>query len=228
MVHLSFAGHEMHALPQTALFWPARRALLVADLHFEKASWFARSGQMLPPYDSMATLESVEALVEQTGATELWCLGDSFHDSHGPARLPVDVRARLAALTNRLRWTWVTGNHDAAMAQTEAFSSLGGRTVDEALVDGVLLRHEADVADARHEISGHFHPKIRLKLRGRHLARACFVAGARKIILPAFGALTGGLDAGHDAIRALVGEAAEALVPIHSQLLRFPLKVTVQ
>lgn len=226
MVHLSFAGHDMHALPQAALFWPARRALLVADLHFEKASWFARSGQMLPPYDSMATLESVEALVEQTDATELWCLGDSFHDSNGAARLPLDVRARLVALTNRLRWTWVTGNHDFAMAGTEAFSSLGGSVVGEALVDGVLLRHEADPADARHEISGHFHPKIRLKLRGRHLARACFVAGASKIILPAFGALTGGLDAGHDAIRALVGEAAEALVPVQSRLLRFPLTLS--
>lgn len=226
MVHLSFAGHEMHALPQSALFWPARRALLVADLHFEKASWFARSGQMLPPYDSMATLESVEALVVQTGATELWCLGDSFHDSNGPARLSTDVRTRLSALTRRLRWTWVTGNHDFAMARTDAFAALGGRVLGEALVDGVLLRHEADPADTRPEISGHFHPKIRLKLKGRHLARACFVAGTSKIILPAFGALTGGLDAGHDAIRALVGEAAEALVPVQSQLLRFPLALT--
>lgn len=223
MVHVSFAGHALHALPQAALFWPARGALLVADLHFEKASWYARSGQMLPPYDSMATLESVEALVAATGARELWCLGDSFHDSHGPARLPSDVRVRLSRLTSQLRWTWVTGNHDSALAQSEAFAALGGEVVTEALVDGIFLRHEAVPHDPSPEISGHFHPKIRLTMRGRHLARPCFVAGATKMILPAFGALTGGLDADHPVIRNLVGEGGEALVPLQDRLLRFPL-----
>ena len=87
MVPFSFAGHTLTALPQGALFWPARRALLVADLHFEKASWFARFGQMLPPYDSIATLTALAALVDSTGATEIWCLGDSFHDLAGCERL---------------------------------------------------------------------------------------------------------------------------------------------
>ena len=76
------------ALPQGALFWPARRALLVADLHLEKASWFARLGQMLPPYDSIATLADLSALAASTGAEEIWCLGDSFHDASGCDRLP--------------------------------------------------------------------------------------------------------------------------------------------
>ena len=80
MVPFSFAGHDLTPLPQGAMFWPARRALLVADLHLEKASWFARSGQMLPPYDSLATLAELSAVVSATGAEEVWCLGDSFHD----------------------------------------------------------------------------------------------------------------------------------------------------
>ena len=88
MVPFSFAGHDLCALRQGALFWPARAALLVADLHFEKASWFARGGQMLPPYDSIATLTELTALVRETGAREIWCLGDSFHDSAGCDRLP--------------------------------------------------------------------------------------------------------------------------------------------
>src|SRR5215216_185735 len=104
MVRFSFCGHELMALPQGALYWPSRRALLVADLHLEKASWFARLGQMLPPYDSIA------ALAESTGAEELWCLGDSFHDSKGCDRLPARARDMLTALTARLRWTWITGN----------------------------------------------------------------------------------------------------------------------
>lgn len=224
MVHLSFAGHEMQALPQAALYWPARQALLLADIHFEKASWYARSGQMLPPYDSMATLDDLERVIETTNAREVWCLGDSFHDSHGPARLSRDVVDRLTTLTTRLRWTWVTGNHDIAMVRSPAFAALGGDVMTEALVDGVLLRHAAEMGELRPEISGHYHPKIRLSLRGRHVARACFVKGGNRIILPAFGSLTGGLDVNHEQIRKVVGDAGEALVPLLNQLLRFPLK----
>src|ERR1700710_1833723 len=100
MVRFSFAGHDLVALPQGALFWPARRALLVADLHFEKASFFARFGQMLPPYDSIATLSDLAAIVAAPGTRELWCLGDSFHDRWGCERLSAEARARLSALTS--------------------------------------------------------------------------------------------------------------------------------
>lgn len=218
MVPLSFAGHEFLALPEAALFWPARRALLVADLHFEKASWYARFGQFLPPHDSDATLDLIEALVARTGAQAVWSLGDSFHDADGAARLEPQARARLAALTDRLDWTWITGNHDVGMAAMP-----GGRRVAEAQVDGIWLRHEADPADPRPEMSGHFHPKLRLSLRGRHVSRRCFVGSATKLILPALGALTGGLDAGHGEIRRVVGAGAMALVPVADRLLRFPL-----
>ena len=218
MVPLSFAGHEFLALPEAALYWPAQRALLVADLHFEKASWYARFGQFLPPHDSAATLDMIEALVDRTGAQALWSLGDSFHDADGAARLDPLVRARLDALTGRLDWVWITGNHDVAMTDMP-----GGRRVMEAQVEGIWLRHEADADDPRPEISGHFHPKLRLSLRGRHVSRRCFVGSATKLILPALGALTGGLDAGHGEIRRAVGPGAAALVPVADRLLRFPL-----
>jgi len=217
MVPLSFAGHDLMALPEGALYWPARRALLVADLHFEKASWFAARGQMLPPYDSIATLGGLAALVERTGAKELWCLGDSFHDSAGCERLPEAARALLEGLTARLDWHWITGNHDPVV---EPF---GGRIIDEAEIDGLLLRHEADPREHRPELSGHFHPKLRVSVRGRLVSRRCFVATGSKIILPAFGALTGGLDAHHPEIVRAVGRKAEALVAVEGRLLRFPL-----
>src|SRR4030095_16905835 len=107
MVRFSFSGHELMALPQGALYWPSRRALLVADLHLEKASWFARLGQMLPPYDSIATLADLAAIVAASGAGEIWCLGDSFHDRHGCDRLPARARDMLLALTSQKRWTWI-------------------------------------------------------------------------------------------------------------------------
>jgi DNA ligase-associated metallophosphoesterase len=218
MVPLSFADETFLATASGALFWKAREALLVADLHLEKASWFARLGQLLPPYDSHATLTALIQEVERTGATRLYCLGDSFHDRFGCDRLPADSRALLEQLTGRLDWTWIVGNHDPGFAD-----HCGGRIVEESEVCGIVLRHEALGSDPRPEISGHFHPKLRLNLNGRRIARRCFVASDRKLILPAFGSLTGGLDARHpEIIRAISGEAV-ALVPVADRLLRFPI-----
>jgi DNA ligase-associated metallophosphoesterase len=218
MVPFSFAGHSLLALPQGALFWPARRALLVADLHFEKASWFAGTGQMLPPYDSLATLADLTALAAATGPAEIWCLGDSFHDSAGCERLPDRARAMLTELTASRRWIWIAGNHDRDLVDR-----CGGEVMAEAEVDGLVLRHEADPAEPRPELSGHFHPKLRLTVRGRRVARRCFVATETKLVLPAFGALTGGLDADHPEIVRAIGPRAEALVALDDRLLRFPL-----
>ncbi len=211
-----FAGFGWHALPQGALLWRERRALIVADLHFEKASAFAARGQMLPPYDSHATLDSLEALVHRFEPREVWCLGDSFHDGWAGERMDAEIQERLQDLTAGVCWTWITGNHDPACA-----SGIGGVVRNEAFVDGVLLRHEAEPGEVRPEISGHFHPKWRLSLRGRSVSRRCFVLSERRLIVPAFGALTGGLDAGAPAIRALVGSNGEALVPVSDRLLRF-------
>jgi uncharacterized protein len=219
MVRFSFSGHDLTALSPGALFWHSRRALLVADLHLEKASWFARLGQMLPPYDSIATLSDLAALAATTSAREIWCLGDSFHDKEGCERLPVRAREMLTGLTASTRWTWIVGNHDPGFAD-----HCGGEIVDEAEVDGLLLRHEARSDETRPELSGHFHPKLRISHRGRLVSRRCFVAGDRKLILPAFGALTGGLDASHPEILRLAGADAEALVPVGDRLLRFPLR----
>ena len=218
MVPFSFAGETFEATAAGALYWPARRALLVADLHLEKASWFARLGQFLPPYDSHATLSALADEVERSGASRLYCLGDSFHDAFGCDRLPANARALLTELTSRLDWTWIVGNHDPGFAD-----HCGGRIEDEVQLGGIVLRHEALRDDPRPEISGHFHPKLRLNLKGRHVSRRCFVLSATKLIMPAFGALTGGLDAHHPEILRSVGANAAALVPVSDRLLRFPL-----
>lgn len=218
MVPFSFAAETFHAAADGALFWPRERALLVADLHLEKASWFARLGQFLPPYDSLATLAALQDQVERTGATRLYCLGDSFHDRFGCDRLPTSARTLLERLTARLDWVWIVGNHDPGFAD-----HCGGRLVEEQEIGGIVLRHEALHEEPRPELSGHFHPKLRLHLKGRNVSRRCFVLSATKLILPAFGALTGGLDARHPEIIRKVGAGAAALVPVSDRLLRFPL-----
>jgi len=218
MVPFSFAGETFVASPEGAVHWPAQKALLVADLHLEKASWFARLGQFLPPYDSVATLSALTAAADLAGVETLYCLGDSFHDRFGCDRLPEQARSHLRQMTDRLDWVWILGNHDPGFAD-----HCGGRLIEEMEVAGIVLRHEADRADRRPEISGHYHPKYRVNVRGRHVSRRCFVASSTKLILPAFGSLTGGLDASHPEIVKQVGPAASALVPLPDRMLKFPL-----
>lgn len=215
---LGFAGHDFVVVGGNALYWPARAALIVADLHLEKASWFAARGQMLPPYDSRATLEALAALIEQTRARQLWCLGDNFHDNDGVRRLEPGARQLLASLIHRVDWHWIIGNHDHALT-----AAIGGTVHGESDLDGLILRHEARADDQSFELSGHFHPKLRVGARTRSVSRPCFVRSATRLILPAFGAFTGGMHAGDPAIMALCGGIAEALVPAGERLLAFPL-----
>jgi DNA ligase-associated metallophosphoesterase len=218
MVPFSFASETFEGSASGALYWRSQQALLIADLHLEKASWFAAGGQFLPPYDSHATLTALEREVERTGAERIFCLGDSFHDRFGCDRLPGEARELLTQLTATHEWTWIVGNHDPSFAD-----HCGGGIVDEVELGPIILRHEAVASDARPEISGHFHPKLRVNLNGRHISRRCFVVSATKIIMPAFGSLTGGLDARHPEILRSVGTDAAALVPVSNRLLRFPL-----
>jgi len=218
MVPLSFARQEWQLTNSGALFWPRENALLVADLHLEKASFFARHGQPLPPFDSRETLGRIALALRETGARRVYCLGDSFHDQDGPARLEDHAAGMLAALTRATDWVWITGNHDCA-------APLAGARLDELTIDGIHLRHEARPGEHGLELSGHFHPKLRITVRGRRIARPCAVRSPNRMILPAFGALTGGLDAADPVIIKALQPASriEAVLPASGRLVRFPL-----
>jgi DNA ligase-associated metallophosphoesterase len=213
-----FAGEALTPLPCGALWWPAAATLFVADLHLEKASHFAARGWLLPPHATADTLAALIGAVEQTGAQRLVCLGDSFHDRGGPERLLPEARRALQLMTRNLDWWWITGNHDE-----DAAAVLGGQVMAEARLGPLVLRHEADPADQTPELSGHFHPKLVIRHRGRHIARRCIAATATKLILPAYGAFTGGLDVADPAIGAALASPATALVLDSGRLLRFPL-----
>ncbi|GGI83688.1 metallophosphatase [Polymorphobacter multimanifer] len=214
---LLFSSEHLIPLPCGALHWPARGALLVADLHLEKASHFARRGWPLPPYDSEVTLTRLAAALAHTGATTLIALGDTFHDPQGPARLPSAARNLLAQIASRAKILWITGNHDDAAAAT-----LHGTAHPELVLGPLTLRHEADPADPAPELSGHFHPKVIIRHRGRAISRRCFALSPTKLILPAYGSLAGGLDITDPALAAAAPGGLIALVPEAGQLLRFP------
>ncbi|MDE2411742.1 MAG: ligase-associated DNA damage response endonuclease PdeM [Sphingomonadales bacterium] len=218
MVPFSFAGTEFALIGERALFWPRERALLLADLHLEKASFFARHGQMLPPYDSRETLERVADAIRQTGARRVYCLGDNFHDVEGPDRLEPYAAGMLDALTRAVDWVWIAGNHDQGRVPW-------GTAVRELELAGIVLRHQAEAGEPRAELSGHYHPRLRVAARGKMISRPCWVASERRLILPAFGALTGGMDAADPAIIAAMqpARAVDAVLPASQKLVRFPI-----
>jgi DNA ligase-associated metallophosphoesterase len=223
----TFAGQQWLIGESRAVYWPAQQALLVADLHLEKASWFAERGQMLPPYDSRETLERLAASAQATGARRILCLGDNFHDSAGPARMEPQAAGLLAALATRADLVWITGNHDAAL------QGIPGTVVDELEIAGIALRHQALGHEALQpmqtpEISGHYHPKLRLKIKGRAISRPCALRSETRLILPAFGTLTGGLDATAPALISAMQPARRIEAILHSggKALTFPLPHT--
>lgn len=181
-----------------ALWWPAERLLAFADLHLEKGSSYARHGLLLPPYDTRETLLRMTAEIDRLDPALVVCLGDSFHDLGAWARMHAEDAALLAALAHRRRWTWVAGNHDAALP-----AALPGQAVEVFERRGIVLRHRADGGAAPGEISGHFHPKVAVRAGARTVVRRAFVEDGRRLILPAFGAYAGGLDAGDAAFVAL-------------------------
>jgi len=187
---IEIAGERLVPDHGGALWWAARRVLAVADLHLEKGSAFAaRTGQMLPPYDSRATLARLGAAVERYSPATIVCLGDNFHDAEGPARLDAESKRAVIALQRGRRFVWIEGNHDAAAAV-----ALGGESAGEIEIGPLVFRHEPQTRGARGELAGHLHPVASVETRARRLRRRCFVSDGQRCVLPAFGSFAGGLD----------------------------------
>lgn len=204
---LDLGGEEFRLLPCGAIFWPARRLLAVADLHLEKGSAAAREGWLVPPYDSLDTLVRLEAALVETGASTVVSLGDSLDDERAAARMVPAVHRHLARLVRSHRWIWVTGNHDG-----DAAGAFGGLAVPDWQLGQISFRHIADKKRPAPEISGHFHPVARLPGPGG-LRRRCFALALDRLVLPAYGSYTGGLDASSADLSDALGGQPDILFP---------------
>ena len=181
------AGVTLVADLSGALFWEEQGLLVVSDLHLEKGSSFATRGVLLPPYDTVATLGRLAAVIARHDPRRVIALGDSFHDRDAHQRLSGTDRDALAAMQARRDWIWISGNHDPVLP-----SDLGGVVAQEVAIGPLAFRHEP--TGAAGEIAGQLHPKARVSTRGRSMERRCFASDGERAVMPAFGAFTGGLS----------------------------------
>lgn len=185
-----------------ALYLPDHDTLVVSDLHLEKGAAFARRGQLLPPYDTQATLKLLDAVVTRYQPKTVISLGDNFHDRVGSALMPLPFREMISAIARGRDIVWINGNHDP-----DGTINLPGNSVDEYRLAGLTFRHEPSLAHGRGEVAGHLHPAATVRRREKSVRRPCFATDGSRMIMPSFGVTTGGLDLRHKAFTGLFARA---------------------
>ncbi|WP_137699597.1 ligase-associated DNA damage response endonuclease PdeM [Marimonas lutisalis] len=202
----TLAGAQLQARGSGALHWPAQNLLCVSDLHLGKSERMARrGGATLPPYETRDTLERLDAELVATGAQTVICLGDSFDDRAAALALSEDEKLWITRLQAGRRWVWIEGNHDPGPID------LGGTHLAELPIDALCFRHIAQPGQSG-EVSGHYHPKVRISARGRAISRPAFLVDGDRVILPAFGTYTGGLRSHDAALATLMRPEALAIL----------------
>ena len=218
---LHLAGERLLLDPAGLLSWPARGLLAVADLHLEKGSHFARRGSLVPPYDTRETIARLASALRRHAPRRLLLLGDSFHDPGGAVRMATPDRAALRHALDGVEVVWVSGNHDP-----DPPDGLPGAACDGYRDGPLTFRHVAE-PDARNpargEVSGHFHPKVTAATRAGGVTRPCFVADHHRLVLPAFGAFTGGLDVRDPAFAPLFPRGGRCFLLGKERLFSVPL-----
>ncbi len=190
--------------PLGGLYMPDLSLLVVSDLHLEKGAAFARRGMMLPPYDTIATLKILASLVARYDPKIVVSLGDNFHDRKGSGHLPLPLREIIKEMATGREWIWINGNHDP-----DGTVDLPGSSVDEMFYANLVFRHEPKLksADTKGEIAGHLHPSATVRRRDKTVRRPCFATDGARLLMPAFGVMSGGLDLRHKAMRGLFDHA---------------------
>ena len=191
---LEIAGEAFVCDPSGCLYWPKQNCMIVSDLHLEKGSSFATKGRLIPPYDTGATLNRLQLRLDYWQPKTVISLGDSFHDRDASSRIPQQYHSQLAEMMQDRDWIWIRGNHDPL-----APDNFAGMDAIELTIGVITFRHEPNAGSSIGEIAGHLHPAAKINRRGKSVRRPCFVGDGTRLIMPSFGAFTGGLNIRHKA-----------------------------
>jgi Predicted ICC-like phosphoesterases len=159
----------------------------------------------IPLYENQDTLLRLETDLDSTNAKKIICLGDSFDDNEASQSLPSDELLWITKMQAGREWIWISGNHDPSP------KNLGGSFLNALEIEKLNFQHIANAED-RFEISGHYHPKIRIIIKGQSFTKRCFLVDENRVILPAYGTYTGGLYCNRDPLRSIMQQKAIALM----------------
>ncbi len=201
MKEIIFAEDSFLLHPSGLMIWPTQKMAIVSDLHLEKGSFFAAKGQMIPPHDSHKTLKILFDTLDTLDVKKIILLGDSFHDNAGFERLDDNALKLFNDLFAQYKIIWIRGNHD------DAFFPKNVDIHDDIKIGHIVFRHEAEKKTIDYEVSGHYHPKASIKMKGRKIKKACFIHSEKRIIMPALGVYTGGLDINNAVIAPFLPKA---------------------
>jgi uncharacterized protein len=193
-MEILFGGETVVLDACGALFLPDHDVLVVADLHLEKGSFFAARGNPVPRHDTRDTLQRLAAAIDVYRPATVICLGDSFHDVAAGERIGLPDRLMLEKLmANVAAWIWLTGNHDP-----EIPAIFGGASSALHMAGTVGMAHLPETP-VRPLIAGHYHPKLSVSVARQSISGRCFLFCEELLLMPAFGAYAGGLDARDEA-----------------------------
>ena len=211
-----FQGHEFQISPEGILFWLEKKIAIVSDLHLEKGSSYAASGQFIPPYDSLDTLNNLIKSIEKNKVSDLILVGDVFHDQKALERMSEDVKSLFKSLIKRYKTIFVRGNHDASLILEGVYCC------DEYVLENIHFVHEASKKNIN-QISGHFHPIASLKVNSKKIMTKCLVVSKNSIILPSFGKYTGGLNINKPPLKKFIDINSIIYLLNKSSVYRIPL-----
>ena len=216
MTHINFSDTSLKLHESGILFWPEKKIAVVSDLHLEKSSFFAKFGRFLPPYESLLTLQRLCKILKRFSIKSLILLGDTFHDNHGYIRLSRDSKKKFDHIISKYETTFILGNHDRNIVIPNV------RKVFNLNIGKINFCHEFSSSSKLFEVSGHYHPKFVLKKYNSKISKKCFVISRLKIILPAFGNFTGGLDVNSKVFQSLIRENCDYFLLHPKKLYHLP------
>jgi len=184
---IDFYGNKLSLDVSGVLFWPLKKIAIVSDLHLEKSSYLAKRGNFLPPYESFETLKKLRNVLKKKNIKQLILLGDVFHDNYGYERLENSARDLFNKIIIQYNARFILGNHDKNINIPNL------KTLKKLKINNINLTHQL-TQNLSIEITGHYHPKVVLLIQGNKISKSCFIVSGKKIILPAFGKFTGGLN----------------------------------
>lgn len=208
MKSIQFNKHLFYLEESGALIWPKKSVAIVSDLHLEKSSYFAKDGIFLPPYDSYETLLNLKKMIKTNGVKKLILLGDIFHDNYGFERLERNSKKIFKSILDSNEIVFVHGNHD------ENINIPDVKFFYNFTENNINFSHEPK-ENNNHQVCGHLHPKITLKVNNKKISKKCFVLTKKIIFLPAYGKFTGGLDIKHNVFKKYIDKNS-IFFPIHN------------